>query len=87
MFLKHKTISKPEKLSTSYTKGKTIILPRANDGMQLAYSIVCNLNGIVLFKLSEICVNFKVDYLKECLTDFQYCTNSFEIFDTDMLVL
>ena len=50
MFLKRKTISKPEKSSLSYTnQGKTTILPRANNGIQLAYSIVCNFNGIVLF--------------------------------------
>ena len=72
MFLKRKTISKPEKSSLSYTnQGKTTILPRANNGIQLVYSIVCNFNGIVLFNYSNICVNFKVDYLEECLTHFQ----------------
>ena len=79
MFLKHKTISKSdktisksEKYSLSYTnQTKTTILPRANNGIQLVYSIVCNFNGIVLFNYSNICVNFKVDYLEECLTHFQ----------------
>ena len=48
MFLKRKTISKPEKSSLSYTnQGKTTILPWANNGIQLVYSIVCNFNGIV----------------------------------------
>ena len=38
MFLKRKTISKPEKSSLSYTnQGKTTILPRANNGIQLVY--------------------------------------------------
>ena len=72
MFLKRKTISKPEKSSLSYTnQGKTTILSRANNGIQLVYSTVCNFNGIVLFNYSNICVNFKVDYLEECLTDLQ----------------
>ena len=72
MFLKRKTISKPEESSLSYTnQGKTTILPRTNNGIQLVYSIVCNFNGIVLFNYSNICVNFKVDYLEECLTHFQ----------------
>ena len=74
MFLKRKTISKPEKSSLSHTnQGKTTILPRANNGIQLVYSrsIVCNLNGIILFNYSNICVNFKVDYFEECLTHFQ----------------
>ena len=72
MFLKRKTISKPEKSSLSYTnQGKTTILPRSNDGIQLVYSILCNFNAIVLFNYSIICVNFKVDYLEECLTHFQ----------------
>ena len=64
MFLKRKTISKPEKFSLSYTnQGKTTILPRANNGIQLVYSIVLlNFNGIVLFNYSNTCVNFKVDY-------------------------
>ena len=63
MFFKHKTISKPEKSSLSCTnQGKTMILPGANNGRQLVYSIVCNFNGIVLFKFSNICVKFKVDY-------------------------
>ena len=57
MFLKRKTISKPEKSSLSYTnQGKPTILPRANNGIQLVYSIVCNFNGIVLFNSSNICV-------------------------------
>ena len=72
MFLKRKTILKPEKSSLSNTnQGKTTILPRANNGIQLVYSIVCNFNGIVLFNFSNTCVNFKVDYLEECLTHFQ----------------
>ena len=72
MFLKRKTILKPEKSSLTYTnQGKTTILPKANNGIQLVYSIVCNFNGIVLFNYSNICVNFKVDYLEECLTHFQ----------------
>ena len=72
MFLKRKTISKPEKSSLSYTnRSKTTILPRANNGIQLVYSIVCNFNSIVLFDYSNICVNFKVDYLEECFTHFQ----------------
>ena len=57
MFLKRKTISKPEKSSLSYTNhGKPTILPRANNGIQLVYPIVCNFNGIVLFNSSNICV-------------------------------
>ena len=74
MFLKRKskTISKPEKSSLSYTnQGKITILPRANNGIQLVNSIVCNFNGIVLFNYSNICINFKVDYLEECLAHFQ----------------
>ena len=72
MFLKRKTILKPEKSSISYTnQGKTTILPRANNDIQLVYSIVCNFNGIVLCNYSNICINFKVDYLQECLTHFQ----------------
>ena len=68
MLLKCKTISKPRKSSLSYTNlGKTMILPRGNNDIQLVYSIVCNFNGIVLFNSSNICVNFKVDYLEECL--------------------
>ena len=56
MFLKRKTISKPEESSLSYTnQGKTTILPGANNGIQLVYSIVCNFNGIVLFNSSNIC--------------------------------
>ena len=85
MFLKRKTISKPEKSSLSYTnQGKTTILPRPNNGIQLVYSIVCNFNGIVLFNFSNICVNFTVDYLKECLTHFQRVSHtlSSEIFGT-----
>ena len=78
MFLKRKTISKPEKSSLSYTnQGKTTILPRANNSIQLVYSIVCNFNGIVLFNYSNICVNFKVDYLEECLTHFQNSPESY----------
>ena len=38
-----------------------MILPRAKNGIQLVYSIVCNFNGIVLFNSSNICINFKVD--------------------------
>ena len=38
-----------------------MILPRAKNGTQLVYSIVCNFNGIVLFNSSNICINFKVD--------------------------
>ena len=65
-------MSKPEKSRLSYTnQGKTTILPRANNGIQLVYSIVSNFNGIVLFNSSDICVNFEVDYLEECLTHFQ----------------
>ena len=65
MFLKRKTISKPEKSSLSYTnQDKTTILPRANNGIQLIDSVVCNFNGIVLFNYP----NFKVDYLEECHT-------------------
>ena len=65
MFLKRKTISKPGKSSLSYTnQSKTTILPRANNGIQLVYSIVCNFDGNVLFNYSNICVNFKFDYLE-----------------------
>ena len=72
MFLKRKAISKPEKSSLSYTnQGKTMILPIANNPIQLVISIVCNFNGIVLFSSSNICLNFKVDYLEEYLTRFQ----------------
>ena len=72
MFLKYKTISKPEKSNLSYTnQGKTVILPGANNGIKLVYSIVCNFNAIVLFQFSNICVNLKVNYLEECLTQFQ----------------
>ena len=40
MFSKRKTISEPEKSSLSYpNQGKTMILPGANNGMQLVYSI------------------------------------------------
>ena len=41
-----------------------MILPRAKNGIQLVYSIVCNFNGIVLFNSSNICINFKVDNLE-----------------------
>ena len=65
-----------------------MILPRTNNGMQFVYSIICNFNGIVLFRSSNICVIFKVDYLKECLTrknssesNIASC-NSSEIFGT-----
>ena len=40
-------------------------LPRANNEMQLVYSIVCNFNGIVLFKSSDLCVNVKVHYFEQ----------------------
>ena len=66
MFLKRKTISKSEKSSQSYTnQGKITIYP---EQMMVLYS---NFNGIVLFKYSNICVNFKVDYLEGCLTHSQ----------------
>ena len=59
MFLKRKTISKPENSSLRYTnQGKTTILLRANNGIQLVYPIVCNFSGIVLFKSSNICAKF-----------------------------
>ena len=65
MFLKRKTISKPEKSSLSYTnQGTTTILSEANNDIQLLHSIACNFNGIVLFNYSNICVNFKVDFLE-----------------------
>ena len=65
MFLKRKTISNPEKSSLSYfNQGKTTILLRANNGIQLVYSIACNFNGIVLLNYSNICVNFKSIILK-----------------------
>ena len=49
-----------------------MILPRGYNGMQLVCFIVCNFNGIVLFKSSHVCINFKVNYLaEECLTHFQ----------------
>ena len=35
-----------------------MILPGANNGMQLVRSIVGNFNGIVTFNYSNICVNF-----------------------------
>ena len=47
-------MSKPEKFRLSYTnQGKTTILPRANNGIQLVYSIVSNFNGIFLFNSSN----------------------------------
>ena len=48
-----------------------MILPRANIGMQLVCSFVCNFSGIVIFQSSYVCTNFKVNYLEECLTHFQ----------------
>ena len=44
-----------------------MILPRAKNGIQLVYSIVCNFND-VLFNSSNICINFKVDNLEESHT-------------------
>ena len=41
MVLKHERISKPEKSSLIHTsQGRTMILPRANNCMQMVYSIV-----------------------------------------------
>ena len=48
-----------------------MVLPRAMNGMHLVCSIVCNFNGIVIFKSSNVCINFKVSYLEDCLTHFQ----------------
>ena len=43
MFSKQKTISKPDKSSPSYTsQGKTMILRRANKGMQWTFLIMAS---------------------------------------------
>ena len=48
-----------------------MILPRANNGMQLVCSIVHFFNGIVSRKLFKCIQNLKACFLEERLTPFQ----------------
>ena len=60
MVLKHKSASKPDKSSLIHTShGKTMILPRANNGMQLVYSVVFFSVALFHYYHSNTCKNFK----------------------------
>ena len=53
--------------------------------MQLVCSIVCNFNGIAIFKFSPACINFKVSYLEEPKTLFNEMKSAVSFASLDRL--